>query len=53
MKLSNGIEVITKPYRKEDAEEIVRLIHRDFREVNAKDYGERAMAALSATHDVN
>lgn len=53
MKLSNGTEVIAKPYREDDVEEIVRLIRRNFREVNVKDYGERAMAALSATHDVN
>ena len=53
MKLSNGTEIVTLPYREEDAEEIVRLIHRNFREVNVKDYGERAMAALCDTHDVN
>ena len=53
MKLSNGTEVIAKPYREEDVEEIVRLIHRNFKEVNVKDYGERAVDILSATHDVN
>ncbi len=53
MKLSNGTEVITKPYREKDTEEIVKLIHRNFIEVNVKDYGEKAMAALSATHDLN
>ncbi len=53
MELSNGTEVITKPYRDEDVEEIIRLIHRNFREVNVKDYGQRTMAALSARHDVN
>ncbi len=53
MKLSNGTEVIAKPYREEDAEEIVRLIHRNFREVNVKDYGEKAVDALLTTHDVN
>ncbi len=53
MKLSNGTEVIIKPYREEDAEEIVNLILRNFREVNVKDYGEKAIDALSATHDVN
>lgn len=51
--LSNGTEVIIKPYREKDTKEIVRLIHRNFMEVNVKDYGEKAMAALSATHDVN
>ena len=53
MKLLNGTEVIAKPYQEEDAEEIVNLIIRNFREVNVKDYGEEAIAALSATHDVN
>ena len=52
MILSNGTEVIIKPYGEKDTEEIVRLIHRNFLEVNVKDYGEKAMAALSATHDV-
>ena len=53
MKLANGTEVIVKPYREEDAEEIVNLIIRNFREVNVKDYGEEAIAELVATHDVN
>ena len=53
MKLSNGTEIIVRSYRETDAEEIVGLIRRNFREVNVKDYGEKAMAALSATHDVN
>ena len=46
MKLSNGTEVIIQPYREEDAEEIVNLILRNFREVNVKDYGEKAIDAL-------
>lgn len=53
MILSNGTKVITKPYREKDTEEIVRLITRNFREVNVKDYGEEAISALSAAHDVN
>ncbi len=53
MILSNGTEVITKPYHEKGTEKIVRLIHRNFMEVNVKDYGEKAMAALSAIHDVN
>lgn len=53
MKLANGTEVIAKPYQEENAEEIVRLIVRNFREVNVKDYGEKAMEKLVATHDVN
>lgn len=53
MKLSNGSEIIAKPYREEDAEEIVNLILRNFREINVKDYGEEAVEALCATHDAN
>ena len=53
MKLANGTEVIVKPYREENAEEIVNLIIRNFREVNVKDYGEKATEELVATHDVN
>ena len=53
MRLSNGTEVTAGAYREADAEEIVRLIRRNFREVNVKDYGEKAMEELSATHDVN
>ena len=53
MKLANGTEVIAKPYQEANAEEIVRLIVRNFREVNVKDYGEKAMEMLAATHDVN
>lgn len=52
MKLANGTEVIARAYREEDAEEIVKLIIRNFREVNVKDYGEKAMEALAATHDI-
>ena len=52
MILSNGTEVIIKPYGEKDTEEIVRLIHRNFFFFYVKDYGEKAMAALSATHDV-
>lgn len=36
-----------KPYQEENAEEIVRLIIRNFREVNVKDYGEKAMDTSS------
>ncbi len=53
MRLLDGKKVIAKLYQEEDAEEIVHLIVRNFREVNVKDYGEKAMDALSATHDVN
>ena len=51
MKLVNGTEVIVKPYREEDAEEIVGLIIRNFREVNIRDYGEQAIEELVKTHD--
>lgn len=53
MKLANGTEVIAKPYEEDNAEEIVRLIIRNFKEVNVKDYGEKAMEKMAATHDVN
>lgn len=53
MKLENGTIVTVKPYQEEDAEEIVHLITRNFREVNSKDYGVEAMEKLAATHDVN
>lgn len=53
MKLANGTEVIAKPYQEENAGEIVNLIIRNFKEVNVKDYGEKAIAALVATHDIN
>lgn len=52
MKLANGTRVIAKPYQDEDAEEIVHLIIRNFKEINVKDYGEKAVEALVATHDV-
>ncbi len=52
MKLANGTTVIAKPYQDEAAEEIVHLIIRNFKEINVKDYGEKAMEALTATHDV-
>ena len=51
MKLVNGTEVIVKPYREEDTEEIVGLIIRNFREVNIRDYGEQAIGELVKTHD--
>ena len=52
MKLENGTRVLVKPYQKQDAEEIVRLIIRNFREVNVKDYGEKAIEQFVATHNV-
>lgn len=52
MQLSNGTEVTVRRYRAEDAEEIVNLIIRNFKEVNVKDYGEEAVKALVATHTV-
>lgn len=53
MKLSNGTEVTVRPYQENDAEEIVKLIVRNFKEVNSKDYGEKAMEKLAESHDVN
>lgn len=51
MKLENGTHIFVKPYQEQDAEEIVRLIIRNFREVNVKDYGEKAIEQFVATHD--
>lgn len=53
MKLQDGSRITVQPYREDDAEEIVNLVIRNFREVNVNDYGEEAIAALCATHDVN
>lgn len=53
MRLTNGTEVTAAVYREQDAEEIVSLIARNFREVNVRDYGAEAMEALAASHDVN
>lgn len=53
MRLANGTEVIAKAYQEENVEEIVNLIIRNFREINVKDYGEKAIEKLVATHDVN
>lgn len=52
MRKVNGIEIEVSRYIESDAEEIVNLIVRNFREVNSKDYGAAAMEALAATHDV-
>lgn len=52
MKLENGMQVFVKPYQEQDAKEIVQLIIRNFREVNVKDYGEKAIEQIVATHDV-
>ena len=53
MKLANGTEVTVRPYQEQDAEEIVGLIVRNFKEVNVKDYGVEAMEKLAVHHDVN
>lgn len=53
MRLKNGKEVVVRRYKDSDAEGIVAIIHRNFREVNVKDYGVEAMEALIAHHDVN
>lgn len=52
LKLSNGDEVTVRRYQEQDAEEIVNLIVRNFREVNVKDYGEKAMEKLAESHNV-
>lgn len=53
MKLVNGTEIYVKPYRQENAEEIVNLIIRNFREVNVKDYGEKVIEEMVVTHDAD
>lgn len=53
MKLADGREVTARRYREQDAEAVVKLIHRNFLEVNAKDYGESAMRELAAQYDGN
>lgn len=53
MKLANGTEITVRLYQETDAEEIVGIIARNFREVNVKDYGAEAMEELAASHDVN
>ena len=53
MKLSNGKEVTVRRYEEQDVEAIVRIIRRNFLEINVKDYGEDAMKALAKHHDVN
>ncbi|MDE7339530.1 MAG: GNAT family N-acetyltransferase [Lachnospiraceae bacterium] len=53
MKLADGTEVTVRTCQEEDVEAIVRLIARNFREVNVKDYGAEAMEELVASHDVN
>ncbi|MBD5492608.1 MAG: GNAT family N-acetyltransferase [Lachnospiraceae bacterium] len=53
MKLANGTEIIVKPYQEENAEEIVNLIIRNLKEVNVKDYGEKAIAEQVPIYDVN
>lgn len=53
MRLKDGTEVTVRSYQEKDAEAIVGLITRNFREVNVKDYGTEAIEELVATHDVN
>ena len=53
MKLADGTEVTARQYQEKDTGEIVRLIARNFREVNAKDYGTEAMEKLAAHHNAD
>lgn len=52
MKLSDGREVKIREYQDQDAEAIVQLINRNFKEVNVKDYGKDVVDELVRTHDV-
>lgn len=51
MKLKNGTEVTVKPWKQEDTEAIVALIHRNFREVNSRDYNAEAIEKLLTSHN--
>lgn len=46
------VDLSVRTYVDQDAEEITELIQRNFREVNIKDYGKKAIEALVSTHDV-
>ncbi len=52
MRLKNGKEVVVRRYEDSDAEAIVSIIHRNFREVNVKDYGEETIEELVTSHNV-
>lgn len=52
MVLKNGTKVRVRSYVENDAEEIVKLVARNFREVNSKDYGVEKMEWLIAHRDV-
>lgn len=53
MILRNGTKVAVRNYVENDAEEIVNLIARNFREVNSKDYGIEKMEQLAIHHNVD
>lgn len=53
MKILKDRKVTVRRYQEQDAEAIVRLIRRNFLEVNVKDYGEETMKELAVHHDVN
>lgn len=53
MKLKDGTPITVRPYTEDDAQEIVDLICRNFREVNIKEYGAKAVEELVKTHDVD
>ena len=44
--------VTVRRFEETDAEEVHNLIIRNFKEVNVKDYGEKAISELVRTHDV-
>lgn len=45
------VVVETRPFLHGDAEDVAKLITRNFLEVNAKDYGREAMEEMAKTHD--
>lgn len=51
MKLKNQLEITARPWEEKDTKAAVSLIHRNFREVNSKDYSEETIKKLLASHD--
>lgn len=52
MSVKNGLDIQVRRYQERDAEEILNLILRNFREVNSKDYSREVIENLVATHEV-
>lgn len=48
-----NLNVTVRRFKEEDAEIVSNLITRNFREVNVKDYGEKAMEKLAQSYDAD